>query len=135
MGQTNNDCRWSDPHFDKFTTSAAFACWKIRFKTGVRTCSQFPTEALLWIIEVEMVESVDDLKSSCSVRGIRMPDLDVLDANIASALSTMIQNIPLQEEGRSGGTEGSKRRPFLSWMTDRSPDLRVLLGHWSQRFS
>ena len=23
----------SDPHFDKFTTSATFACWKIRFKT------------------------------------------------------------------------------------------------------
>ena len=22
----------SDPHFDKFTTPATFACWKIRFK-------------------------------------------------------------------------------------------------------
>ena len=64
----------SDPHFDKFPTSATFACWKIRFKTEVRTCSQFPTEAMLWIKEVEMVASVDDIKSSCSVRGIRMPD-------------------------------------------------------------
>ena len=63
----------SDPHFDKFTTSATFACW-IRFKTEVCTCSQFPTEAMLWIKEVEMVESADDLKSSSSVRGIRMPD-------------------------------------------------------------
>ena len=27
-------------HFDKFTTSATFACWKIRFKTEVWTCSQ-----------------------------------------------------------------------------------------------
>ena len=52
----------SDPHFDKFTTSATFACWKIRFKTEICTCSQFPTEALLWIKEVEMVESVDDLR-------------------------------------------------------------------------
>ena len=25
-------------------------------------------------------DSVDDLKSSCSVRGIRMPDFEVLDA-------------------------------------------------------
>ena len=57
----------SDPHFDKFATSATFACWKIRFKTEVCTCSQFPTEAMLWIKEVEMVESVDDLKSSCSI--------------------------------------------------------------------
>ena len=72
----------SDPHFDKYTTSASFACWKIRFKTEVCTCSQFPTEAMQWIKEVEMVESVDDLNSSCSVRGIRMPDFEVLDAKI-----------------------------------------------------
>ena len=34
----------SDLHFDKFLTPATFACWKIRFKTEVCTCSQFPTE-------------------------------------------------------------------------------------------
>ena len=39
----------SDPHFDKFPTSETFACWKIRFKTEVCTCSQFPTEAMPWI--------------------------------------------------------------------------------------
>ena len=39
-----------------------------------------------------MVESVDDLKSSCSVRGIRMPNFEVLDAKIASALNKIIQN-------------------------------------------
>ena len=50
----------SDLHFDKFPTPTTFACWKIRFKTEVSTCSQFPTEAMLWIIEVEMVDSVDD---------------------------------------------------------------------------
>ena len=35
----------SDLHFDKFPTPATFACWKIRFKTEVCTCSQFPTES------------------------------------------------------------------------------------------
>ena len=49
----------SDLHFDKFPTPATFACWKIRFKTEVCTCSQFPTEAMQWIKEVEMVDSVD----------------------------------------------------------------------------
>ena len=34
----------SDVHFDKFPTPATFACWKIRFKTEVCTCSQFPME-------------------------------------------------------------------------------------------
>ena len=50
----------SDLHFDKFPTPATFACWKIRFKTEVCTCSQFPTEAMQWIKEVELVDSVDD---------------------------------------------------------------------------
>ena len=58
----------SDLHFDKIPTPATFACWKIRFKTEVCTCSQFPTEAMLWIKEVELVDSVDDLKYSLSVR-------------------------------------------------------------------
>ena len=73
----------SDLHFDKFTTSATFACWKKRFKTEVCTCSQFTTEAMHWIKEVELVDSVDDLKSSCSVKGIHMPNFEVLDAKIA----------------------------------------------------
>ena len=29
----------SDHHFDKFPTPATFACWKMRFKTEVCTCS------------------------------------------------------------------------------------------------
>ena len=70
-------------HFDKFPSPATFACWKIRFKTEVCTCSQFPTEGMQWIKEVEMVDSVDDLKSSSSIRGISMPKFEVLDARIA----------------------------------------------------
>ena len=42
----------SDLLLDKFLTPAPFACWKIRFKTEVCTCSQFPTEAMHWIKEV-----------------------------------------------------------------------------------
>ena len=81
-----------DLHFDKFPTPATFACWKIRFKTEVCTCSQFPTEAMQWIKEVEMVESVDELKNSSSIRGISMPNFEVLDARIASALNKIIHN-------------------------------------------
>ena len=77
----------SDLHFDKFPTPATFACWKIRFKTEVCTCSQFPTEAMRWIKEVELVDSVDELRSSSSTRGISMPKFEVLDAKIASALN------------------------------------------------
>ena len=82
----------SDLHFDKFPTPATFACWKIRFKTEVCTCSQVPTEAMHWINEVEMVDSVDELRSSSSTRGISMPNFEVPDARIASALNRIIHN-------------------------------------------
>ena len=82
----------SDLHFDKFPTPATFACWKIRFKTEVCTCSQFPTEAMQWIKEVELVDSVDESRSSSSTRGISMPNFEVLDARIASALNKIIHN-------------------------------------------
>ena len=75
----------SELHFDKFPTPATFACWKVRFKTEVCICSQFPTEAMLWIKEVEMVELVDDLKSERSIRGTHGPNFEILDARIASA--------------------------------------------------
>ena len=81
----------SELHFDKFPNPATFDCWKIRVKTEVCTCPQFPTEAMLWIKEVEMVESVDDLKSSRSIKGTQGPDFSVL-AKIASALNRIIHN-------------------------------------------
>ena len=43
--------------------------------------------------EVEMVNSVDDLKSSCSIQGItHFRDFELLDARIASALNKIIHN-------------------------------------------
>ena len=122
----------SDLHFDKFPTPATFACWKIRFKTEVRTCSQFPTEAMLWIKEVEMVDTVDDLKSSRSIKGTHGPVFELLDAKIVSALNKIIQRTRFKNEGQSGGNESSQRRPFPSRKTSRLPDPRVLPGHMSQ---
>ena len=46
--------------FDKFTTPSTFSCWKMRFKNQVSSCSDFPWEAMLWIKDVEMVDSVEE---------------------------------------------------------------------------
>ena len=59
----------SDLRFDKFPNPQSLLVWKIRFKNQVTTCSDFPSEAMLCIEEVEMVGSVDELKSSRSVSG------------------------------------------------------------------
>ena len=103
----------SDLHFDKFPTPATFACWKIRFKTEVCTCSQFPTEAMQWIKEVELVDSVDDLRSSSSTRGISMPNFEVLDARIASALNKIIHNSLFRRKISLEEQEAQKEDRFL----------------------
>ena len=41
---------------------------------------------------MEQVDSVDELRFSSSVRGIQMPNFEVLDARIASALNKIIHN-------------------------------------------
>ena len=72
-----------------------------------------------WIEEVEMVDSVYDLKSSSSVRGIQMPNFEVLDARIASALNRTIHNCHFKRRGQSGGTKRPKKRT-VSFAEDRS---------------
>ena len=82
----------SEVHFDKFPTLSTCLCSKKRFKTQVCSCSDFPSEALLWIKEVEMVDSVDDLQSSRSTAGKNFPNFEMLDARIGSAMNKIIQN-------------------------------------------
>ena len=122
----------SDLHFNKFATPATFACWKIRFKTEVCTCSQFPTEVMLWIKEVEMVDSVDDLKSSRSIKGTHGPDFELLDARIASALNKIIQNTRFKKKVSLEEIKAHKEDRFLRGRQIAYLDLRILPGHWSQ---
>ena len=58
---------------------------------------------------MEMVDSVDDVKFSCSVRGIRMPDLDVL----ASALNKIIHNTSSKERSVWRNKKTQKEDRFL----------------------
>ena len=122
----------SDLHFDKFPTPATFACWKIIFKTEVCTCSQFPTEAMQWIKEVEMVDSVDELRSSSSIRGISMPNFEVHDARIASALNKIILNSHFKRRICLEEQKAQKEDRFLRGRQDCLVDLRLLPGHWHQ---
>ena len=97
-----------------FPTPATFACWKIKFKTEVCTCcSQFPTEAMHWIKEVEMVDSVDELQSSSSMRGISMPNFEVFDARIASALNKIINNSHFKRRIRLEEQKAQKQNRFF----------------------
>ena len=43
----------SELQLDKFANPLSFLAWKIRFTNQVTTCSDFPSDAMLWIKEVE----------------------------------------------------------------------------------
>ena len=66
-----------------------------------------------WIKEVELVDSVDDLKSSCSVRGIRISNFEVPDARIASALNRIIHNTQSKRKVSLEEQKARKKDRFL----------------------
>ena len=68
--------RISELQFDKFPIPHSFLVWKIRFKNQLTTCSDFPSEAMLWIKEVQMVDSLEEVKSSRSVSGENFPKFE-----------------------------------------------------------
>ena len=66
-----------------------------------------------WIKEVELVESVDDVKSSSSIRSIPMPDFEVLGAKIASALNRIIHNSRFKRRISLEEQKAQKQDSFL----------------------
>ena len=68
---------------------------------------------MLWIKEVEMVDSVDDLKSSRSITGTHGSRLWGTRREDCFSTEQNHPEYPLQEKGQSGGNESSKRRRFL----------------------
>ena len=66
-----------------------------------------------WIKEVELVDSVDELRSSSSTRGISMPKFEVLDARIASALNKIIHNSHFKTRISLEEQKAQKQERFL----------------------
>ena len=62
---------------------------------------------------MELVDSVDELTSSSSIRGISMPNFEVLDARIASALNKIIHNSHFKRRISLGEQKGQKQDRFL----------------------
>ena len=128
----------SEMRFVFSPSPSTFQCWKtsfktevcssgkIRFKTEVCTCSQFPTEAMLWIKEVEMVESVDDPTTSQSIGVRQFLKFEMLDAKIASALKKIVMNsyikkkVNLEEHRPKWKTDFSVEGRLRSWSTNTS---------------
>ena len=120
----------SELQFGKFPDPQSFLVWKIRFRTQVTTCSDFPSDPLLWIKEVEMVDAVDEFKSSRSVYGKDFPKLR--DAGHEDCLCSEQDHpeFPVQKEGQPRGEESTKKMTGFH-EEDRSLScLRLLSSDW-----
>ena len=66
---------------------------------------------------MEMVDAVDELKSSRSIEGKDIPNFEMLDARNASALNKIIQRTP---RGRSVWRNGKPKKRIGFLAEDRS---------------
>ena len=62
---------------------------------------------------MELVDSVDELRSSSSTRGMSMPNIEVLEARIASALNKIIHNSHLKRRISLEEQKAQKQDRFL----------------------
>ena len=120
----------SELQFDKFPAPASFMVWKTRFQTQVSNGSDFPLAGMLWIQEVDMVDSLDVLKSSRSVVGKDFSKF--WDAGREDCLDSEQDHpeFPVQKGGQPRGTESSERGPVPKRKTCRLHELMQLSSDW-----
>ena len=91
---------------------------------------------MLWINEEEMVDPLDELKSSRLVAGKNFPNFEMLDAKIASALNKIIPNSHFKKkvslEEKKAQKEGRfLRRRQIAFMIYNYLELLVLMIKFS----
>ena len=103
LGQANNDCRFRIFILTSSLRQQPLLAGRLDARPRY-VLAQFPTEAMQLIKEVELVNSVDELKSSSSVR---------LDARIASALNKIIRDSQFRRKISLEEQKAQKEDRFL----------------------
>ena len=99
------------------------------FKSQVTTCSHFPSEAMLWITEVEMVGSLEQLKSSRSVSGKDCPEF--WNAWTRGLLLLWTRSSRIRNSRRRSVSRNRKpRRRTSFYEQDRSPSWSTTTCEW-----
>ena len=101
--------------------SFIFLFWRLKFKTQVSSRSDFPSEAMLWIKEVEMVDWGWILIVAINWRS-GFPEF----WNVGREKCFCLHH----PKGQFGGTWSSERGSVSSRKTDCSHDSWLLSSHW-----
>ena len=100
--------------------------------TAIRVipCSDFPSEAMWWIKEVEMVDSLEEFTFfaiNCWKEFLKLRDAGREDCFCSEQDHP---EFPIQEEGQSRGAESPNGGPVSTRKTDRFYDLRLISSYW-----
>ena len=120
-GLSENSCygmeSWKNPD------SMEFQSWMLNFRTDICMRTAQPHVTMLWIKEVEMAKSIDELVTSRSITGQpNFLDFDTFDAMIASALKKLVStssNFPKRtsvEEQRAQNSDRFLRGRQIAYM-------------------
>ena len=74
--------------------------WKIRFKTQATLCSDFPSDAMLWINPRDQLEK-------------DFPNFEMLDAKVASALNKIIHDSQFKKKVSLEEQKAQREDQFL----------------------
>ena len=123
-------------HFDKFPNPHRFRCGKFDSNIKWLVVLIFHRMPCCGSKEVEMVDSLDKLKSSRSVCGKDFSKFQMLDARVASALNKIIQNSQFKKKVSLEGQKAQKEDQFLredrslSWSTTTFVLLALMIQYW-----
>ena len=90
----------AESNLGKFPDPTEFQNWKTNFRAEVCLKTANPQVIMLWIKEVEIAKSIDELKTSRSIVGrTDFLDFDMLGAMIASALTKILNTqVPFRKK-------------------------------------
>ena len=132
MELNNNDFKSQNFTLTTFPTPQTFSRREKKIQDWGVLLSKFPWGRYALNKEVEVVNSVYDLKTSCSIQKFLL--FLILSYSRKDCIGPE-QDFPeflIQDKGQSRWTKVSESRPIPSRKRDRLLDLRLLPGHWRQ---
>ena len=113
--------------------SVELQSWKLNFRTEVCMRTAEPQVTMLWITEVEVAKSIDELVTSRSITGEHnFLDFDMIDAMIASALKSLIntqsifrKRVSVEEQRAQNSDRFSRGRQIAYMIYEYFPAARA----------
>ena len=121
--------------FGKFPNSTTFVIWKMNFKSEYCSSSSFPTEATVWINEIDSARNMDELEQCNS---LSWDEWFQTSKYLIQKLRVFSRSYwPRVSRGESSWKIKRQNRTIDSWKEDKIACMNrwLLQDHWTRRSS